>query len=274
MKKEKIFLFLMLISLYSCFLSCSKEDVYNVSPSGVKSDFSIVVTDSTIKGTSLATNFSKFVWTFGDGSTSTEANPTYTYKPKKVGGNYTVQLTAYGAEGAVSQKEKIVTILLKPIVGFDVTLDTLSVKFKNNSNQAASNLWDFGDGKTSTLAEPTYTYPENTGTTPKVYSVKLTVTNAKGSSTATKEVTIYPKPVVDFTYTVDATRPLTNPGRVVSFLSTSKYGTSTSWDFGDNTTSTEDDVIHTFPSKDKYEVTLTIKNSRKTVKVSKIIDLR
>jgi Zn-dependent metalloprotease len=57
----------------------------------------------------------------------------------------------------------------------------LTVNFTDLSVGAASLLWDFGDGGTSTLQNPTHTYL-NTG----AYSPSLTVTNACGSDTEIK----------------------------------------------------------------------------------------
>jgi uncharacterized repeat protein (TIGR01451 family) len=55
--------------------------------------------------------------------------------------------------------------------------NSLTVKFTDTSaNYPTSWLWDFGDGTTSTLKDPTHTY-----STPGVYTVKLTASNPAGS---------------------------------------------------------------------------------------------
>jgi hypothetical protein len=61
------------------------------------------------------------------------------------------------------------------------------VEFDSTESQAvdgiATYFWEFGDGQTSTQANPVYTY-----TTPGVYSVSLTVTDTKGlTDKVTKE---------------------------------------------------------------------------------------
>ncbi len=48
-------------------------------------------------------------------------------------------------------------------------------------------LWDFGDGSTSTLQNPTYTYPVS-----GIYTVTLTATNANGCGTTTQQIIIDP----------------------------------------------------------------------------------
>jgi PKD repeat protein len=75
---------------------------------------------------------------------------------------------------------------LKPLVSFDAENITgsypLNVSFFNHSFQGVqTNLWDFGDGQTSTERNPIHTY-QNSGT----YSVTLTVTGPAGSSTEKK----------------------------------------------------------------------------------------
>lgn len=75
---------------------------------------------------------------------------------------------------------------LQPLVAFDAAntsgLAPLSVSLHNRSWQGTrSSLWDFGDGTTSTDANPVHTYP-----LPGVYSVTLTATGPSGSSTEQK----------------------------------------------------------------------------------------
>jgi PKD repeat protein len=68
------------------------------------------------------------------------------------------------------------------------TADTISgqpgitVSFTDTStNTPTSWSWNFGDSSSSTSQNPTHTY-----STPGVYTVSLTVTNADGSDTITK----------------------------------------------------------------------------------------
>jgi PKD repeat protein len=61
-----------------------------------------------------------------------------------------------------------------------------------------------------------------------------------------------PKPVAGFTYVAD--------GATVTFTNTSTLADSYAWDFGDNTTSTETDPVHTFPGDGSYNVSLTAHN--------------
>ncbi|MEM6801004.1 MAG: PKD domain-containing protein [Bacteroidota bacterium] len=97
---------------------------------------------------------------------------------------------------------------VQPIAGFGITSsEALTFSFSNTSTDATSYSWDFGDGETSTLKEPTHTYPD-VGT----YTVKLTASNSSGSDEATLEVT--------------ATSPYKSDGYFISSLASSSGGTS------------------------------------------------
>ncbi len=149
-----------------------------------------------------------------------------------------------------------------PIADFtqDKTYGTvpLTVTFTDLSTGGPTSwLWNFGDGGTSTVHNPSYTY-NNVGT----YDVTLTVSNAAGSSQKTVEDLILvvspPPPVAEFSGTpVDGSRPLT-----VYFTDLST-GTPTSWlwDFGDGGTSTDQNPTHVYTVRDRYTVSLTVTNA-------------
>ncbi|MDD1689819.1 MAG: PKD domain-containing protein [Methanoregula sp.] len=114
--------------------------------------------------------------------------------------------------------------------------------------------WDFGDGSTSSVQNPTHTYPGD-----GEYTVRLTVTNQYGSDTRTETayIGVGNPPVTDFSATPrQGTIPLT-----VSFTDVSKNKpTAWDWDFGDGTTSTEQDPSHTFLQPGTYTVKLKVSN--------------
>jgi PKD repeat protein/NifU-like protein involved in Fe-S cluster formation len=75
----------------------------------------------------------------------------------------------------------------EPEAAFTATADECShdITLTNESAFATSYLWNFGDGTTSTEANPTHTYAAN-GT----YTIVLTATNSLGSSTISHQVEI------------------------------------------------------------------------------------
>ncbi len=109
--------------------------------------------------------------------------------PINVTGSYT--LTVDDATMAY-QFVKKATTNKDPVAGFSFTKNDLTVKFTNTSKDddgdTLSYSWDFGDGQTSTEANPTVTYGKKGS-----YQVKLTVKDGNGGSntkTATVDVII------------------------------------------------------------------------------------
>ncbi len=101
-------------------------------------------------------------------------------------GEYTVQLTVRGPDGTDQEvKNQYIDVTAKPLrpIAF-FSANTLSgaaplnVTFTDKSyNNPDSYLWKFGDGTTSTLKNPSHTYP-----VPGYYKVSLTASNVAGSS--------------------------------------------------------------------------------------------
>jgi PKD repeat protein len=68
------------------------------------------------------------------------------------------------------------TIDVMPVAAFSQLVNNLDVSFTSTSLGAATYLWDFGDGQTSTLQNPVHTYGSY-----GIFDVQLTVTNTCGS---------------------------------------------------------------------------------------------
>ena len=208
-----------------------------------------------------------YAWDFGDGGSSTEQNPSYTYN---AAGTYTVSLTVtddLGNSGTESKTAYItVDAVVNPTADFSGTptsgLAPLTVNFSDLSTAGSGTItsyaWDFGDGGSSTEQNPSYTY-NAAGT----YTVSLTVTDDLGNSgteskTAYITVDAVVNPTADFSGTpTSGLAPLT-----VNFsdLSTAGSGTITSyaWDFGDGGSSTEQNPSYTYNAAGTYAVSLTV----------------
>ncbi len=136
-----------------------------------------------------------FEWDFGDGTTEKGQTVSHTYSTS---GTYTVKLTVKTAAQAketspkleakqTAQIEITVTAALSVAISASVIEGPapLEVSFTAEvQGIAASYTWDFGDGSTSSEANPTHTF-----TTEGTYTVKLIVTAPDGS-TASAEKTI------------------------------------------------------------------------------------
>ncbi|WP_374519328.1 collagenase [Undibacterium squillarum] len=230
---------------------------FNSSANGLTVAFTDTSTDS--DGTIASRS-----WNFGDGTTSTAANPSKTYS---AAGTYTVTLKVTDNAGASTTTSKTVTVSATqtnkpPVAAFNSTASGLTVNFTDASTDAdgtiASRSWNFGDGTTSTAANPSKTYAA-AGT----YTVTLTVKdNAGASTTVSKTVTVNAgstnkAPVAAFTSTVSGLKATFTDG------STDADGTiaSRSWNFGDGTTSTAANPSKTYAAAGTYTVTLTVKDN-------------
>jgi PKD repeat protein len=136
----------------------------------------------------------------------------------------------------------------------------LTVNFTDLSIGATSWSWNFGDGGTSTLKNPTYTY-----NTVGVYTVTLTVSNASGSDVCTKTnyITVTPPapPVAAFT----ANTTNITVGNNVTFTDQSTNNpTSWSWTFegGTPATSTDRNPTVTYNTPGLFDVTLIASNAQ------------
>jgi len=143
----------------------------------------------------------------------------------------------------------------------------LAVAFTDASVGAASWSWEFGDGATSARQNPVHTY-----TAAGTYTVNLMVTNAAGSSSATKTATVTepvgPAPVAGFAANVTSG----NGPLAVRFTDTSTGNpTAWSWTFGDGATSAGQNPVHTYTAAGTYTVNLTVANAAGSDSATKTI---
>lgn len=198
---------------------------------------------------------SAWLWDFGDGTTSTLKNPLHTYS---VPGTYVVNLTVWLANGGCSYTiQNFQTFIVDgTFPGFTYTVSSCPpyiVTFTDTTQNASGWHWSFGDGGTSTQQNPVHTYPG-----PGNYTIKLTVTTTGGCSstlTATGGVSITGLGASPTMVCNDTVAPYD-----VSFYANSTMATSWLWDFGDGTTSTQQNTQHTYATTGPFSISLTISN--------------
>lgn len=132
-------------------------------------------------------------WNFGDGNTSTQANPTHQYTSP---GTYNVTLIGGNNLGCIDTAQHSITIYPSPVANFTTGPTCLNqpVAITNTSTGTiTSQNWNLGNGTTSTQVTPAVTYTA-TGN----YTISLIVTTADGCTDAqTLNVTVNPLPVVN-----------------------------------------------------------------------------
>jgi PKD repeat protein len=121
---------------------------------------------------------SAYSWDFGDGFTSTLANPTHVYSKK---GIYKVCLTIKGTNNCYASicNEQKIGLSGNPcktaIASNYVTSNNIQFTQNTLGAMPLTYLWDFGDGSKSTLANPTHSYVISGS-----YPVMLKVTDNSG----------------------------------------------------------------------------------------------
>jgi gliding motility-associated-like protein len=210
----------------------------------------------TVNFTSTSSGATSYQWIFGDGGTSTIDNPTHTYN---AAGSYDVTLIVTNAAGCTDTLVKPAYIVIQPAAITLLNLPDsgcapLTVPFAatiTSADPIVSYLWDFGDGTTSTLVNPTHTY-----TIPGVYTISLVVTTAGGCSDTTtyiRGVIVGQKPQVNF----GATPRNACAYQTVAFTdSTLGNPDHWLWYFGDGSTSVDQNPGHHYNDTGYFTVTL------------------
>ena len=142
-----------------------------------------------------------------------------------------------------------------PVAAFSSSQSYLSVDLDASASTDDGTIvswdWDLGDGGTGSGEITSYTYL-SAGT----YTIQLTVTDDLGASSITSQVVTVienPAPVAGFTFsTTDLTATFTDTssddGAVVEW----------NWDFGDGSTSTDQNPMHSYAAAGTYTVTLSV----------------
>ncbi|MDR3714943.1 MAG: PKD domain-containing protein [Puia sp.] len=239
-------------------------------PYGINADFSSTSNSSGCNA-AIPVNFNNltsggapgitYSWSFGDGQTSTQTSPVNNYATT---GSYKVLLTATSAgSGGISGCQDTVSHIVQ-LSGSNTQSNFTApasvcvgsaVVFQNTSSPSPdSSVWDFGDGTGSTDYSAVKTY-----TVPGTYPVTLKNTFGACKGVVTKNITVNPFPVANFTAD-DSTS--CQSSLTVNFKDLSTNATSWQWSFGDRAvTSTFQNPSHTYGAYAQYTVTLTVSNS-------------
>ncbi|MEO9964863.1 MAG: PKD domain-containing protein [Reichenbachiella sp.] len=143
-----------------------------------------------------------YQWSFGDGSFSTQSNPTKAYTASS---DYDVNLIATSIHGCESSLTSKIDVHPNPVANFILNSVCQNEEFIIDNRSSApdgSGLtyhWSVGDGRTFTTEEPELNYT-NSGD----YLVNLEVTSAYGCVTSkSNTVTVNETPMLDFGGTID-----------------------------------------------------------------------
>ncbi|MFN0214799.1 MAG: PKD domain-containing protein [Saprospiraceae bacterium] len=232
-------------------------------------DFSYVVSkDTTVSFTNYSSGATSYLWTFGDGNSSTVANPVHNYTDHDSIYVYQVIMRATNDCGTVNDTQ-YVTIITAPKANFTAAPTTgcapLTVQYNNGSTpNAASFFWSFPGGMpvSSTLKNPQVVY-----NTPGTYSATLISINSAGRDTFSRMnyVVVNSTPTPGFTSAIN--------GLIATFTNTSTGATSYSWNFGDGGNSSQANPSHTYATDGIYTVILSATNACGTTTITQTLTI-
>ncbi len=235
-------------------------------------DTSEVCTGGTINFTDQSVSDTAFMawdWKFGDGGTSTDQNPSYTFNIK---GNYTVELIATDSVGCTAQSNMNV-VVIEPTAIFNANLFQIcaqeEVQFADQSLPFNGSIpitawsWDFGDAQNSTVQNPSHSYAGG-----GVYDIILTVTDSRGCvhiDTNQAYIEVQDIPVAAFfadniKVCYDDATPVTFADTTVSSDVVNWY-----WDLNENGTyttgGTDSTIIFQYTERDTIDISLIVVTS-------------
>ncbi|GDX47835.1 hypothetical protein LBMAG25_06530 [Bacteroidota bacterium] len=239
------------VNLGTCNLDA--DFYYNINPTSNEVFFGNMSIDSTSSGNTEIT----YIWSFGDGNSSVETNPTHNYASN---GTYTVCLVATNNLGCQDTMCYDITVAngcsFTPVITISNPGTGIYVATYNWTGQftAGSSLWTGPFSQQST--SPAYTF---TITTPGSYGICLELTDASGCSVAVCDTVQGPtfcNMTADYSVVQQSGTAMTWQG--VAMGGTPPY--TYSWDYGDGQTSSDSSnfATHTFANFGNYTVCLTI----------------
>lgn len=249
-------------SAHACTpLPCTLACTATVPPTGTATQPVVFASTST---PSNCTGTPSFLWTFGDGATSTLQNPNHTYASA---GTYPWTL-AVNLGGATCSQSGSISVSPAPVCSVSCTA-TVPASASTNQALAFSSTatpsagcsgsptfaWTFGDGAGSSLQNPTHAYA-SAGTYPWNLTVGL-----QGATCTQSGTVVVTQPCV---LTCAATVPASSsPGASVPFAATVTAdhcsGSPTfGWTFGDGATSNAQNPSHSYSSPGVYNWSLAV----------------
>lgn len=204
-------------------------------------------------------------WSFGDTRTSSDVNPTNSYRGTGV---YTVSMLAVDKlNGCRDSVTRNITVSYKPVAQFVTNPDegicvNNELKVFNNSytidNIGQKCDWTWGDGNTDTLCNVNHLYANH-----GFYTIRLITRTAAGcADTATKNITVQNPPILLISYANLDTTIYVNGKNKKRFTANIADAESWSWFMGDagGSTRSGNNVDFVFSTKGTYWVKCIVKD--------------
>jgi gliding motility-associated-like protein len=238
---------------------CGKEKL------GLKTESTIAIKD--------------YFWDFGDGYTSTLATPEHSYAKE---GNYQIILRYKLENGCEGEEQYLGSVSVTDEISNDFNVGSTDIcgntpvtfTALNNYSDGVNYVWTFGDGETATSIHSNKTQLhkyEKAG----VFTVQLITQRGSCSDTIEKKNLLTVSP--PFPKITEKNNTCAGNRDEVQLIQRSKETDIWHWDFGDGTTlslnNDQEKITHRFPKTGIYNVVLTNKNGKCTVKDSLSVDV-
>ncbi len=220
-----------------------------------------IFTDNTFVANGSIANWD---WDFGNGNVFNGQSPGSQTYPSA--GTYTVTLDVTTDHGCVDNAIIQTTIhpIPVPAFTFNNVCEPFATQFTDQSTVGNANtvdqwVWQFGDGLTGNVQNPTHTYGYGE------YMVTLTVTSSNHCTATITDgpVTVYPDPVAEFAQ--DLANCLYDTTQFVSLATVANSPidqiVSWNWNFGDGSSSVASDTVHHFTAPGFYDVQLAVETA-------------
>lgn len=249
--KKLSFLFTLCLMLAVGSLSAQCNADFSATVNGL----TVNLTDSSSGGTAPYT----YTWSFGGGTATGQgtANPSVTYS---LAGTYNICVTVTDARGCTDSDCDSVMVSNGVVttppcnISYSYWVDSLNTAYFNSysSSNITSYDWDFGDGNSDTVANPTHTYASASS-----YGVTLTVIDSIGDTCTFYDTVYVNYCFASFDHTIGANGEVT----FNNYSASTRYSTEYTWDFGDGSVSSDVSPTHTYAASGVYPVTLTLFDS-------------
>jgi|GEM_PF-4413833 len=193
------------------------------------------------------------LWDFGDGNTATDCEPTHEFT-STIDTFFVVTFTSINEAGCREDTTQNIFVKAQPISDFAIDTQSFcdipaTVQLTNlSSDNAAGFLWDFENGDTSTLNNPSATFTDY-----GEYTISLTVNTAFGcTDTYTQTIQVFPQPQANFIPNLSEGCEPTN----ITFENNTTNATNYYWDFGDGNTSIEETGSNEYENAGIYSAQL------------------
>jgi PKD repeat protein len=220
---------------------------------GFTASDTMVCNKSLVSFTNQSTENVRYLWEFGDGGSSSLAEPEHIFENTSYESIAEYMVTLYTESDYLCRDTIQQRITVFPAIKASFAIETVegcspfTVNIQNHSQGDSVLRWVFGDGRDTTYLRSfnnslTHTY-YNTGDQPIRFTIELEVENRFGCIDVIQQtITVFPEVIARFSSVTDTEGCHPLP---VSFVNESENAHYFHWDLGNGALSGEKELVHT-----------------------------